>query len=433
MSTPTPQTLKGFRDFLPAEKRRRDFVAKRIIETFELFGFLPLETPTLEYASLLLGKYGDEADRLIYTFSDKGDRQIGLRYDQTVPTARVLTQYRDQLPKFFRRYQMQNVFRADKPQKGRYREFAQCDIDIFNAPVPIADAEIIVCTYQAFKNVGFPQVEIRLNDRQILMSTLSQFTTNQVPVMSIIQSIDKLDKMPTEAVIAELVSKGLEQKQAESALINIQQQQPSSELQSIIKTCQLLGVETQDLRFSPTLARGLDYYTGMIFEIWLPEYTAGSCGGGGRYDNLIKQLGGPDVPAVGIAFGFDRMVEAATQLGLIKVDQEQIQVLVCLFSPETQTASLRLAAKLRSSGIATEIYPKFDNIGKQIGYANQIGTRYVVIIGDEEIANNTVTIKNLQTTEQKTVGVDEAIALLSPCLDKDRDQGPIGSINTKCA
>jgi len=412
MKSNSPQTLKGFRDFLPEEKRRRDFVAKRIIETFELFGFLPLETPTLEYASLLLGKYGDEADKLVYTFTDKGDRQVGLRYDQTVPTARVLAQYRDQLPKFFRRYQMQNVFRADKPQKGRYREFTQCDIDIFNAPDPVADAEIIACTYQTFKKVGFSQVEIRINDRQILMSTLSQFATDQVPVMSIIQSVDKLDKMPAEAVVEELVSKGLEQTQAESALANIQKQQPSPELQLIIEACQSLGVEAQDIKFSPTLARGLDYYTGMIFEVWLPEYTAGSCGGGGRYDNLIQQLGGPAVPAVGIAFGFDRMVEAATQLGLIKVDQEQTQVLVCLFSPETQTASLELATKLRSSGLSTEIYPKFDNIGKQIGYANQIGVQYAVIIGDEEISNNTVTIKNLQTTEQKTVGIDKAFDLI---------------------
>ncbi len=418
MSTSTPQTLKGFRDFLPAEKRVRDQVARLIVETFENFGFQPLETPTLEYASLLLGKYGDEADRLVYTFTDKGDRQVGLRYDQTVPTARVLTQYRDQLPKFFRRYQMQNVFRADKPQKGRYREFAQCDIDIFNAPAPVADAEIIACAYQAFKNIGFSQVEIRINDRQILMSTLGQFATEQVPVMSVIQSIDKLDKMPAEAVIKELVSKGLEQTQAESALANIQQQQPSPELQSIIEACQALGVEAQDIKFSPTLARGLDYYTGMIFEVWLPAYSAGSCGGGGRFDNLIHQLGGPNIPAVGVAFGFDRVVEAAVQLGLVTNSQVQAKVLVSLFSPETQTASLELATQLRSNGIATEVYPKFDNLGKQIGYANQIGAQYVVVIGDEEIANHTITIKNLQTTEQKTVGVEKLLSTLSSCPDK---------------
>lgn len=410
MNKTTPQTLKGFRDFLPADKRIRDAVARRIVATFENFGFQPLETPTLEYASLLLGKYGDEADRLVYTFTDKGDRQVGLRYDQTVPTARVLAQYRDQLPKFFRRYQMQNVFRADKPQKGRYREFAQCDIDIFNAPAPIADAEIIACTYQAFKNVGFTQVEIRLNDRQILLSSLSQFATEQVPVMSIIQSIDKLDKMSAEMVVAELVEKGLTQAQAQAALTSIRQQQPSAELQAIIDACQALGVQTQDIKFSPTLARGLDYYTGMIFEVWLPAYSAGSCGGGGRYDNLIRQLGGPDVPAVGIAFGFDRMVEAAVQLGLFANDQAQTQVLVSLFSPQTQASSLQIVSQLRSSGIATEVYPKFDNLGKQISYADQIGAQYVVIIGDEELANRQATIKNLQTGQQVTVDQDQITA-----------------------
>src|SRR3989337_4262963 len=158
------QTLKGFRDLLPAEKRARDFVTKKLVETFENFGFSPLETPTLEYASLLLGKYGKEADKLVYTFKDRGKREVGLRYDQTVPTARVLAQYQGKLPQYFRRYQIQNVFRAEKPQKGRYREFTQCDIDIFGSTSPIADAEIIACTYFAFQNVGYPQLKIYIND-----------------------------------------------------------------------------------------------------------------------------------------------------------------------------------------------------------------------------------------------------------------------------
>src|SRR5579859_5434391 len=164
----TIQTLKGFRDFLPLEKRKRDFVRGKIVEIFERFGFEPLETPTLEYASLLLGKYGEEADKLVYTFEDRGERKVGLRYDQTVPTARVLAQYANDLPRFFRRYQIQNVFRADKPQKGRYREFTQCDVDIFGTTSPLADAEILACTYFAFQNVGYPEIELRVNDRQLL-------------------------------------------------------------------------------------------------------------------------------------------------------------------------------------------------------------------------------------------------------------------------
>src|SRR5258708_3739464 len=172
MSNQTPQNLKGFRDFLPTEKRKRDFVLQKVVEVFERFGFAPLETPTLEYASLLLGKYGAEADKLVYTFTDNGDRQVGLRYDQTVPTARVLAQYQNELPKMFRRYQTQNVFRAEKPQRGRYREFTQCDIDIFGSTSPIADAEILACTYAAYQNIGFKNIQLKINDRQTLMSSL---------------------------------------------------------------------------------------------------------------------------------------------------------------------------------------------------------------------------------------------------------------------
>ena len=297
------QTLKGFRDILPEQKQQRDFVINKVKETFELFGFAPMETPTLEYASLLLDKYGKEADKSVYTFKDRGGRKIGLRFDQTVPAARVLAQYQQQLPKFFRRYQIQNVFRSDKPQKGRFREFTQCDIDIFGAASPLADAEIIACTYQAFKNVGFKKIILKINDRQILFKVLKPFANNQVNTLSIIQTIDKLDKKSTNKVIKELTNKGLEKKTAKQALDKIKKANISQNLKEIINLSQNLGVPQKVLKFSPTLARGLDYYTGMIFEVILPELKAGSCAGGGRYDNLIKQLGGIDIPAVGIAFG----------------------------------------------------------------------------------------------------------------------------------
>src|SRR3990167_4500459 len=180
MSKTVLQTLKGFRDFLPVEKRKRDYVTKKIIEIFERFGFEPLETPTLEYASLLLGKYGAEADKLVYSFKDRGDREVALRYDQTVPTARILAQYQQILPIYFRRYEIQNVFRADKPQQGRYREFTQCDIDIFNSTSPIADAEILATTYFAYKNVGYPKIKILINDRQTLFRYLEPFTNSNL-------------------------------------------------------------------------------------------------------------------------------------------------------------------------------------------------------------------------------------------------------------
>ncbi|HEY5574967.1 MAG TPA: histidine--tRNA ligase, partial [Anaerolineales bacterium] len=313
------QTLKGFRDFLPRDMQAREYVTERVREVFKLFGFEPLETPTLEYAELLLGKYGEEADRLVYTFKDRGERHIALRYDQTVPAARILAQYQHELPRYFRRYQIQNVFRADKPQRGRYREFTQCDIDIFGTTSPLADAEIVACTYFAFKNIGYPTIEIKINDRQTLFKTLKPFATEQVDVFSIIQSIDKLDKQSEASVIEELVDKGLESQEAQEAMAAIQGAPISDNLREIVDASLNLGVPEDVIEYNPTLARGLDYYTGMIFEVFVPEYPVGSFAGGGRYDQLIEQLGGPSIPATGIAFGFDRMVEGAIQLGLIPI------------------------------------------------------------------------------------------------------------------
>ncbi|MBU0576624.1 histidine--tRNA ligase [Patescibacteria group bacterium] len=409
MSKQQIQTLKGFRDFLPAEKRQRDFVASKIIEIFEQFGFQPLETPTLEYASLLLGKYGDEADKLVYNFKDRGGREVALRYDQTVPTARVLAQYQNQLPRYFRRYQIQNVFRADKPQIGRYREFAQCDIDIFGSTSPLADAEIIACTYFSFINVGFKNIKLKINDRQVLFTALKTFVTDEVNIFSIIQSVDKLDKLSAEDVMLELTKKGLTTENAKSALEKIAQAKISNNLAEIIKLSQQLGVLEKDLVFTSTLARGLNYYTGMIFEVILPEYGSGSCGGGGRYDKLINQLGGVDIPAVGIAFGFDRTVEAATQLGLIPTDKVGTQVLVTVFDEKLQINSVQAATKLRQAGIKTELYPAIDSMSKQFKKADQANIPYAIVIGEEEIASNQVSLKNLKTGDQEIMSIDEVI------------------------
>lgn len=407
------QTLKGFRDFLPADKRLRDSVAAKIKQTFRQFGFEPLETPTLEYAELLLGKYGAEADKLVYTFTDRGERQVGLRYDQTVPTARVLAQYQNDLPKFFRRYQIQNVFRADKPQKGRFREFTQCDIDIFGSTDPIADAEILACSYASFQAVGFTSVVLKINDRQVLFATLSPFATETVPVLSIIQSVDKLDKQTAEEVIAELVSKGLSAQAATQALAKLAEAKPSENLQQIMSMAQALGVPSDRLQFSPNLARGLDYYTGMIFELTLPEYSFGSFGGGGRYDNLIEQLGGPAVPAVGIAFGFDRMVEAAKEQNLYPTaNQSSATVMATIFSPELAAPTLAIVQQLRQADIAVEVYPAADKLGKQFKLASQKSIPWVLVVGEDELTKNMVNLKQLSDGSQQTVSVTEAIAIL---------------------
>ena len=406
------QTLKGFRDFLPAEKRKREYVATKIKQVFEQFGFEPLETPTLEYASLLLGKYGAEADKLVYTFDDRGDRKIGLRYDQTVPTARVLAQYQNDLPRYFRRYQIQNVFRADKPQKGRFREFTQCDIDIFGSTSPIADAEIVAFTYAAYRNIGFENVQLNINDRQVLMSTLSPFATPEVTVFSLIQTVDKLDKVSVAEAVTELVAKGLPQSAAKAAISEIEKAEMSSNLEEIVNTAMNLGVPAKALVFNPKIARGLDYYTGMIFEVTIPEYPTGSLGGGGRYDNLIDQLGGISIPAVGIAYGFDRTVEAADELGLIPVENMGTQVLVATFDEGTLPATLKAATELREAGIRTEIYPAFDKLGKQFKLADQKQIPWVVIVGEDEAVKNQITLKNLQTGDQQTMSVNDAVDLI---------------------
>lgn len=397
------QVLKGFRDFLPEEKRKRDFVVNKIKSTFELFGFIPLETPTLESADLLMGKYGDEADKLLYTFEDRGDRKIGLKYDQTVPTARVLSNYKHTLPKYFRRYQIQNVFRAEKPQKGRYRELTQCDVDIFGTNQVVSDVDVLACIYRTLENIGFKNIEIWINDRSILIDTLTPYATNDVSVLSIIQTIDKLDKKDKNDVVIELVSKGLSKDSAEDALESIYAAKATDSLSKIIDLVKESGIPASSLVFKPMLARGLDYYTGMIFEVKLVGSTTLSLAGGGRYDNLIESISGEKIPAVGGAFGFDRVVEAAGDLGLIDFANAD-NFFVTVFSSELERESINVVNEIRKLGKIGEIYvgDNYD-LGKQFKYADKLKYRYVVIIGDDEVANNSLTIKDFNTGESKTI------------------------------
>jgi len=406
------QTLKGFRDFLPAEKSVRDQVKAKIEASFQRFGFAAIETPTLEYASLLLGKYGKEADKLVYSFKDRGEREVALRYDQTVPTARVLAQYQNALPKIFKRYQIQNVFRADKPQQGRFREFTQCDIDIYGSTSPIADAEILAATYAVFIDLGFKNIILKINDRQTLLATLSPFATPEVDVFSIIQSIDKLDKVSVSEVANELIAKGLKLAIAERILSELKKADLSNNLQEIVAMATALGVPKSVLKFDPNLARGLDYYTGLIFEVILPEYGVGSVGGGGRYDQLIEKLSGLKMPAVGIGLGFDRIVEAAVQLGLVSSQTQNTQVLVTVFDDQTLPYALEIAQKLRQAKINTQLYPALDKLSKQFKYADTQNISWVIIAGEEEMKAQQVTLKNMKTGEQSLLSWDEAIKII---------------------
>lgn len=253
------QTLKGFRDFLPLEARKRQYVISTFKSVFERFGFEPLETPTLEYEEILAGKYGDEGEKLMYRFEDNGKRRVAMRYDQTVPTARVAAQYQNDLPTPFKRYQIQNVWRAENTQKGRYREFLQCDIDTIGVDSALADAEIMATIIEAYKVLGFKNSKILINDR----ATFKDLSTDTIIV------IDKLNKIGNEGVYKELVEKQIVSSQidAEKLLQNLLAAKPTQRLEEILYSLKTLGVDTSSVEFSPTLARGLDYYTGLIFEI----------------------------------------------------------------------------------------------------------------------------------------------------------------------
>ena len=403
-------TLKGFRDYLPKDKSKREYIVGIIKDVFEKFGFEQIQTPTLEYAEVILGKYGEEADKLVYKFKDLGGREVALPYDLTVPTARILAQYK-QLPKYFRRYQIQNVFRADKPQKGRYREFTQCDIDIFGSKDPIADAEIIACAYFAYEAIGFPNISILANDRKTLSEIVNNFATKKVNPSTITQSIDKLDKKSESEVIKELIQKGLNKKSAKSVLVKIKGSKPSKNLEVIINNSVKLGVDKNAIKYSPTLARGLDYYTGLIFEVKLPDYDAGSVGGGGRYDDLIEKLSGVDIPAVGFSIGLDRIVEVAEKLKLYPEELTSVQVLVTIFNPKFTDSSIKIANLLRKSNIKCEIFPDENvKLNKQLKYADKKGVSWVVIIGPNEAVKDEVVLKNLKTKRQQSISTSALLA-----------------------
>ncbi|OGK52873.1 histidine--tRNA ligase [Candidatus Roizmanbacteria bacterium RIFCSPLOWO2_01_FULL_44_13] len=397
-----PQNLKGFRDFLPSQALARGFVIGKIKDVFEKFGFDPLETPALEYAETLLGKYGEDADRMIYLFEDRGKRRVGLRYDQTVPLARVIAQYQT-LPKPFKRYQIQPVWRAENTQKGRFREFMQCDIDTIGSKNILADAEIINAVMTTVKSLGFKNAKMLINDRSIFASLKPGF----------IVAIDKLVKVGKEGVTKELVGRGMKKNEAEKLIDSFDSKRPTALLNTLFESLKQSGLkEGVDFEFSPTLARGLDYYTGTIFELVVKDYEGGSLGGGGRYDKLIGQFIGTDVPATGFAFGFDRLVEAMAELDLLPKTPTATSVLVTIFSQELLPKSLSIVTELRNNNVNADIVLDAETkLDKQLKYANNKGIPYVVIVGSEEVKKNVVKLKDMKTGEQKELTIEDCIAL----------------------
>lgn len=410
MNNNAPQTLKGFRDFLPETMAVRNYVKNLLTSVFETYGFEPLETPSLEYSSVLKGKYNNETDeKLGYFFKDNGGREVGLRYDLTVPTAKVLAIYGSQIPLPFKRYQVQPVWRADNTQKGRYREFYQCDIDTFGTNSPTADAEIISIIYTATQKLNFKKFTIRINSRSVLFDLLTKsgIVENQ---KSALQSLDKLLKIGEEGVQKELISKDFSQAQIDSLLKYIKEAQPDANLQAVFAAIKTFGVPEDFYIFDPTLVRGCDYYTGTIFETTVEEPKIGSIGGGGRYDKLIETLGGPDIPAVGYSFGLEPLIDCINELNLLpNLAKTKTKVMVANFGSDTEANSLKLTTLLRDNNIPAIFYPDVDKIGKQFKYASAKNIPFVALIGSNEAAKNEVTVKNMLTGDQKTIPQNEII------------------------
>ncbi len=392
----TMQPLKGFRDLLPADAAKRQWVKNVMVKTSELWGYMPIETPTLEPLALFEGEIGED-EKLFFKFEDQGGRRVALRYDQTVPTCRYVANNLSSLTLPFRRYQCQSVFRSEKPQKGRYREFTQFDVDIFGVKGPSADAEAIALTLDTYIKIGFKKPLIIFNNRDLM---------KDIPYDAIV-AIDKLKKIGDDGVIADMVKKGIDNAQAKKYLNTVRNIKPDETVRTIVTYLEKSGFGSEFYRFEPTLARSFSYSQGPIWEIVIEDYTVGSVGGGERYDGMMKRLTGLDIPATGIAYGFDRTVEAADQLGLIPATQIT-RVLVTIFSPNLEENALTIAKKLREAGIPTELYPDpASKLEKQLKYADRNGIPYVVIQGPDEAAKNIVNLKNMKTKEQKQIAVTD--------------------------
>lgn len=392
------KTLKGFRDFLPEEAKKRAYALDILRRVFESYGFEPLETPTLEYEEILTGKYGEEGDKLMYRFEDNGQRKVAMRYDQTVPLARVAAQYQNDLPLPFKRFQIQNVFRAENTQKGRYREFLQVDADIIGSNSTLADAEVIKLAIDAYSKLGFKNFKILVNDRKNFSDLSKNGILKAEDLPKAIRSIDKIKKIGREGVVEDLVKAGFENDFALNILQTFEGLNPTDNLNKILEILRNNDVDMNKIEFSPTLARGLDYYTGLIMEIESPDYPVGSLGGGGRYDNLAGIFAGKEIPAVGFAVGFDRTIEAMDELGLFPESLNKTQILVT----STGTNASEIANQLRNQGIISDLYVDEKNLDKQLKYADKKQIPFVLIIEGQKL-----TLKNMQTGEKKDITLQE--------------------------
>ena len=445
-----PTLPKGTRDFGPEQMRNRLFIFDTIRRTFQRFGFQPLETPSMENLSTLTGKYGDEGDQLLYKILNSGDyaaglteldlasgskkltpkiAEKGLRYDLTVPFARYVVMNRNSLTMPFKRYQMQPVWRADRPQKGRYREFYQCDADVVGTDSLLCEAEIVIMIHEVFRNLGITDFTLKINNRKILAGIAEVIgMPGQEGLLSV--AIDKLDKIGREKVLDELRERGfaddtLEQlnplfgfnglttDQVLSELTNWLSSSETSqkgiaELQETLQLVSQYGLTNIRIEIDPTLARGLSYYTGAIFEVKANGVSIGSVSGGGRYDNLTGAFGMPGLSGVGISFGVDRIYDVMDELKLFPAGMGQgTRVLVIPFDQDARTVALPLLNQLRASGVAAEMYPDLAKVKKMLDYANAKAIPYVVLIGSEEVQTGILSLKNMVTGQQTKATADE--------------------------
>ena len=437
-----PSIPKGTRDFLPEVMVRRNYIFDTIRSVFKRYGFLPIETPSMENLSTLLGKYGEEGDKLLFRILNSGDflsgveqdgtpleslklagkiTEKGLRYDLTVPFARFVTMYRDQIAFPFKRYQIQPVWRADRPQKGRYREFCQCDVDIIGSNSLLNEAELVSIVNDVFNDLKI-KVVLKINNRKVLAG-IAEYIGKSDALVDITVAIDKLDKIGIDAVNAELAEKGLEAEAIEKLQPILFMQGNTREKLQQLKTMLdnetgRLGIEELETLFDYiddmeldieteldlTLARGLNYYTGAIFEVKAKDFPMGSISGGGRYDNLTGIFGLPNVSGVGISFGADRIYDVLEGLNLFpETMSESTQVIFLNFGKEEERYCLKLLRKLRQQGVNAEIYPDAAKIQKQMKYADQRNIPIVIIAGENEVANQTLTIKWMKEGRQETI------------------------------
>ena len=431
MNKVEPRTLPGFMELLPKEQILFNKMKEKIQKSYEKFGFLPIDTPIIEISDVLLAKAGGETEKQIYRFQ-KGDNDLALRFDLTVPLAKYVTQYYNELSFPFRRYQIGKVYRGERPQKGRFREFYQCDIDIIGDGELsiINDAEMPSVIYNTIKELGFEDFTICINNRKLLSGLFEQIDL-QEKCSDIMRIIDKIDKIGKDSVIECLKDLEVEEDKINTIIkfieingttdekieqlkkLNFSNEtflQGLSELEEVVKYIRTFGVSDNNFKVDLKIARGLDYYTGTVYETFLNEYPEiGSVCSGGRYDNLAEYYTDKKLPGVGISIGLTRLFYKLNELQAIKEQQSSISNVLVVSMIEDKTKALEIASKLRKSEISTEVYLEDKKIKAKFKYADKLSIPYVIVIGEDEIQNNVVTLKNMQTGEQETLKLEDVI------------------------